>query len=70
MKCRGKGDFTVHEIFRVIYRFPPYISCYIAENRLPLVQCTSVYSSEIIRGKRRKISPHLRKQSAKMLTDV
>ena len=28
-----------HEIFRVVSRFPRYISCYIAENRLPLGQC-------------------------------
>ena len=26
----------LYEIFRVISRFPPYISCYISENRLPL----------------------------------
>ena len=29
----------LHEIFRVVSRFPRYISCYIAENRLPLGQC-------------------------------
>ena len=33
----------LHEIFHVISRFPRYISCYIAESRLPLGQCTSVY---------------------------
>ena len=29
----------LYEIFRVISRFPPYISCYISDNRLPLEQC-------------------------------
>ena len=29
-------NITLHEIFRVVSRFPPYISCYIAENRFPL----------------------------------
>ena len=28
-----------HEQFRVVSRFPCYISCYIAENRIPLGQC-------------------------------
>ena len=32
------------EIFRVVSRFPRYISCYTAENQLPLGQCT-VYTS-------------------------
>ena len=31
----------LHEIFRVVSRFPRYISCYISENRLPLGQCES-----------------------------
>ena len=35
----------LHEIFRVVSRFPRYISCYIAENRFPLGQCKS-YSKE------------------------
>ena len=30
----------LHEIFRVVSRFPRYISCYIAEQLLPLGQCT------------------------------
>ena len=30
----------LHEIFRVVSRFPRYISCYIAERRFPLGQCT------------------------------
>ena len=30
----------LHEIFRVVSRFPRYISCYIAESRFPLLQCT------------------------------
>ena len=38
MKCRGNE--IVHEIFRVVSRFPRYISYYIPENRLPLGQCT------------------------------
>ena len=29
----------LHEIFRVVSRFPRNISCYILENRLPLGQC-------------------------------
>ena len=29
----------LHKIFRVVSRFPRYISCYISENRLPLGQC-------------------------------
>ena len=40
MNSRGKRDSTVHEIFRVVSRFPRYISCYFAESRLPLGQCT------------------------------
>ena len=31
----------IHEIFRVISRFPRYISCYISENRCPLGQSVS-----------------------------
>ena len=31
----------LHEITRVVSRFPLYISCHIAENRLPLGQCGS-----------------------------
>ena len=31
----------LHELFHVVSRFPRYISCYIAENRIPLGQCTS-----------------------------
>ena len=30
----------LHEIFRVVSHFPRYISCYFAENRFPLGQCT------------------------------
>ena len=33
----------VHEIFRVVSRFPRYISCYIAENRFSLEQCAPDY---------------------------
>ena len=29
----------LHELFRVLSRYPHYISCYIAESRLPLEQC-------------------------------
>ena len=33
LKCSGKPDTgTIHEIFRVVSRFPCYISCYIAES--------------------------------------
>ena len=39
---RGKRDTVLHKIFRVVFRFPRYISCYIAENRLPLGQCMDV----------------------------
>ena len=31
----------LHEIFRVVSRFPCCISCYISENRLILGQCTT-----------------------------
>ena len=34
-----------HEIFRVVSRFPRYISYYIAESRLPLRQCITSYSN-------------------------
>ena len=39
MKCSGKHDTTVHEIFCVVSRFPRYNSCYIAENQFPKGQC-------------------------------
>ena len=40
MKCRGKSDTTsYHGIFRVVSHVHRYISCYIAESRLPLGQC-------------------------------
>ena len=29
----------IHEIFRVLLRSPRYVSCYIADNGLPLGQC-------------------------------
>ena len=32
----------LHEIFRLVSRFPRYISCYIAERRLSLGQCGPV----------------------------
>ena len=35
----------LHEIFRVVSRFPRYISCYIAENRFPLRQCSVLYTA-------------------------
>ena len=31
----------LHEIFRVVSRFPRYISCFIAENRFILGQCAA-----------------------------
>ena len=45
MECRGKRDTTVHEIFRIVSRFTRYISCYIAESRLPFGQCTTMQES-------------------------
>ena len=33
------------EIFRVVSRFPRYISCYAAENQLPLGQCMYIPAS-------------------------
>ena len=35
-------NVELHEIFRVVSRFPRYISCFIAERRLPLGQCRNV----------------------------
>ena len=32
----------LHEIFRVVSRFPRKISCYISENRLSLGQCIAM----------------------------
>ena len=32
----------LHELFRVVSRFPRYISCYIAESRFPLGQCSVI----------------------------
>ena len=37
----------LHEIFRVVSRFPRYISRYIAESRLPLRQCTIEFSVSV-----------------------
>ena len=37
-------NMILHEIFRVVSRFPRYISCYIAEYRFPLEQSTSEIS--------------------------
>ena len=34
-------NVILHELFRVVSRFPRYISCYIAESRLPLGQCST-----------------------------
>ena len=34
--------YNVHEHLRVVSRFPRYMSCYIAENRIPLGQCSSI----------------------------
>ena len=33
----------LHEIFRVVSRFPRYISCYISNNRLPLGQGSMIW---------------------------
>ena len=37
-------NMILHGIFRVVSRFSLYFSCYIAENQLPLGQCTYIYS--------------------------
>ena len=37
---RSRGNVILHEIFRVVSHFSRYISCYIAESRLPLGQCS------------------------------
>ena len=37
-------NMILHELFRVVSRFPRYISCYIAENGFPLGQCMFIYS--------------------------
>ena len=34
-------NLILHEIFRVVSRFPRYISCYNVESWLPFVQCTT-----------------------------
>ena len=39
-------NMILHELFHVVSRFPIYISCYIAESRLPLGQCTFTVSVE------------------------
>ena len=39
-KCRENE--ILHEIFRIVSRFPRYILCYDLENRLPLGQCGRV----------------------------
>ena len=46
MKCRGKRDTTL-KIPRSI-RFSRNISCYIAESRLPLGQCSSLGGYNIV----------------------
>ena len=51
MKCSGKHDTTVHELFRVVSRCPRYISCYIAENGFPSGQCTICILSKNINTK-------------------
>ena len=38
MKCIEENQI-IHKILCVLSRFPHYISCYIAESRLPLGQC-------------------------------
>ena len=40
-------NLILHEIFRVVSRFPCYISCYIAKSRLPLGQC--IWRTKILR---------------------
>ena len=38
--CNEEENVILHEIFRVVSRFPCYISCYFAENQFPFGQCT------------------------------
>ena len=37
----------LHEIFRLVSRFPRYISCFISESRLPLGQCIAQTNKRI-----------------------
>ena len=46
-KCREKRDTTWH-IPHIVIRFPWYISCYIAENRLSLVTVRKQYKCVFI----------------------
>ena len=49
MKCIENE--ILHEIFCEVSRLPRYISCYIAENRFPLGQCSRlllIFSSHIL----------------------
>ena len=41
-----KGENEIlHEIFRIVSRFPHYISCFFAESRFPLGQCPHAWES-------------------------
>ena len=40
-------NLTLHEIFRIVSRFPRYISCNIAESRLPSGQFFLYYKKDI-----------------------
>ena len=40
IKLNVEENEILHEMFLVVSCFPPYISCYIAENQFPLGQCT------------------------------
>ena len=42
-------NMILHEIFRAVLRFPRYILCYIAENRIPLGQCWYTLKSCLLR---------------------
>ena len=48
MKRKVEENVILHEIFRLVSRFPRYISCSIAESRLPLGQCipTTVHAMQ------------------------
>ena len=45
MKCRGRHDTTVHEIFRIVSRFPCYFSCYITKKKPNFLILSGVFIS-------------------------
>ena len=57
---RNVKNEILHEIFRIVSRFPRYISCYITENQLLLGHCTAVCFKNLFPSKSR--DHHLFKQ--------